>query len=293
MKILITGASGFFGRELLHHIDSSNSEVHILSNIQEISHTNFINHKLNIHSQEETDSIMRLVKPSHLVHLAWYAKPPEFWHSKENLKWLDSSLYLFKSFISNGGSHAIVAGTCAEYGPETSNFYERNKDLSPQTLYGKTKLRLNEELFSLSKEYGVSLAWMRLFFPYGRGENPKKFLSSIVNNLIRNEIAVCNNSNLIRDYIHISDVARACIRLLEENFHGVVNIGTGQGSNLGNMAKSIAKNLCKENNLVLKNLDNSLKENAIIANVDVLRSLDWKPEISLDFGIQDLISSIK
>jgi len=293
MKILITGASGFFGRELLHHIDINNSEVHILSNVQEIPHANFINHSLNLHSQEDINSIMKLVKPSHLVHLAWYAKPPEFWHSKENLKWLDSSLSLFKSFVSNGGSHAVVAGTCAEYGFDTKDYYEKNNNLLPQTLYGKTKLKLNQELFSLAKECGFSLTWMRLFFPYGRGEDPKKFLSSIANNLMRNEMAVCNNANLIRDYIHISDAARACNKLLEESFHGVVNIGTGQGSNLGDMAKLAAKILNKENNLVLKNIDNSSKENAIIANIDVLSSLGWKPEMSLNFGIQDLISSIK
>ena len=52
-------------------------------------------------------------RPTHLLHLAWYAEPGEYWTSPENLDWVEASLRLLRAFERRAG--AVFAGTCAEY----------------------------------------------------------------------------------------------------------------------------------------------------------------------------------
>ena len=58
---------------------------------------------------------MKDLRPSHLLHFAWYVTPGKFWTSPENIDWLQASLDLVTSFLDCGGERSVIAGTCAEY----------------------------------------------------------------------------------------------------------------------------------------------------------------------------------
>src|SRR5689334_19533914 len=115
-KVLITGASGFIGRECLSLLTDLNYEVYALTsktpsffleNVQWI--------KFDLLKDFSIDDLLKKIKPSHLLHLAWVTTPGKLWEAKENLDWLELSTHLIEAFAHNGGKRAVLAGTCAEY----------------------------------------------------------------------------------------------------------------------------------------------------------------------------------
>ena len=115
-KVLITGATGFIGRHCLPLLLAKDYEVHAVSSKVPEKDSNDIHwHHINLLEADSFSDLMSKVKPSHLLHLAWYMLPGDCWNSPENFRWLDASIRMLQLFAKHGGKRVIVTGTCAEY----------------------------------------------------------------------------------------------------------------------------------------------------------------------------------
>jgi len=186
------------------------------------------------------------VKPTHLLHLAWYAEPGEYWASPKNLHWVRASLALIEQFVACGGVRAVMAGTCAEYDWSEGMCVENETPLAPQTLYGACKHALHIAASAYARQVGLSLAWGRVFFLYGPGEKPQRLVPSIIRSLLRGERAACKHGQFRRDYIHVRDAAAALAATLDSPVTGPVNIATGQPIALGDLVARIGRTLDRE-----------------------------------------------
>jgi len=111
-RILITGASGFIGRQAVLALRGSGDEVHTVQHTaRQMSDSR--NHTVDLLDSQQVTRLMERVKPTHLIHLAWYAEHGKYWTSPLNLEWVAASLKLFQAFIVNGGQRAVLAGTRA------------------------------------------------------------------------------------------------------------------------------------------------------------------------------------
>ena len=102
---------------------------------------------------------------------------------------------------------------------------------------------------------------------------------------------VCENPNLIRDYLHVEDVASAFIALLECELSGAVNIGSGQGMSLGDIVLKIEEKFNR--NGCLRRIEKQLTQDnhqELIANPSRLMSVGWRPKYSLDDGLDHTIN---
>ena len=111
----------------------------------------------------------------------------------------------------------------------SKNIMNLRTPLVPKSLYGTCKHSLHLMLASYAALKGLSFSWGRIFSLYGPYEHPNRLFSSVIQSLIKGEKVKCNNGELIRDYLHVSDVASAFVTLLEGNIQGPVNIGSGFG----------------------------------------------------------------
>jgi nucleoside-diphosphate-sugar epimerase len=93
----------------------------------------------------------------------------------------------------------------------------------------------------LSERLGFSLAWARLFFVYGPGENPDRLVPSVARALLRGEAAPCSEGSQVRDFLHVDDAAWALVRLLESEVEGPVNIASGRPVGLRELLLSIGE----------------------------------------------------
>lgn len=241
--VLVTGATGFIGRGTLVPLLASGMEVHaITSRTPAPAQPAGVHwHHLDLHDARATEAVVREVAVTHLLHLAWYAEPGAFWTSSENLRWVEASLRLLRTFTANGGQRAVLAGTCAEYAwQDRVRCVEGETACNPATLYGASKHALHLVAERFARQIGLSLAWGRIFFVFGPHEHPARLGGSVARALVMDEPAPCSHGRQLRDFLYSEDLADAFVALLRSPVDGAVNVASGRPVPIRRLVEALA-----------------------------------------------------
>ncbi|HEY0283071.1 MAG TPA: NAD(P)-dependent oxidoreductase [Rhizomicrobium sp.] len=287
MQLLVTGPGGFIGRSLGPFLNRY--EVHLADRSDPGWPGKATFHTVDLLRQGGAKDLIERVKPDCLLHLAWYADAGKFWHAPQNLNWLTSSLELFTAFAENGGKRMVVAGTCAEYDWSYNPAVETTP-CNPKTLYGKTKAALFSRLQTLSEQSGVEFAWGRIFFPYGPHEQYGRLVPDVITGLLMNKPVSCSSGWQIRDFMHVEDVARAFSVVLKSDLRGPINIASGEGHTVREVATILAEIIGHPERLAFG--DRALQPGeppALVADTALLQSLGFRPRFALRQGLEDAV----
>jgi nucleoside-diphosphate-sugar epimerase len=226
-RVLVTGATGFIGKHALPELAARGYEVYALARNSTMNGDNIIAISGDLLAPGEAERIIDTVKPSHMLHLAWNATPGKFWTALDNLDWVAASLRLSRAFARSGGRRAVYVGTCAEYDCSYDLMKEDETPLRPRTLYGKAKASLHQLVMEAATQTGISTAWGHVFFLYGPHEPQGRLIPQVITGLLNGQIIACTAGTQERDFMHVSDVARALVLLLLSDWEGAANIASG------------------------------------------------------------------
>jgi nucleoside-diphosphate-sugar epimerase len=293
--VLVTGASGFIGRHVIQPLLELGFVVHGVSSggvgqLQEIS-TDCHWHQVDLLDPLPIKDLMAIVRPSHLLHLAWYAVPGRYWQAPENFAWVQASLELVRQFQVQGGQRLVVAGSCAEYDWRYGYCQEELTPKLPNSPYGICKNSLRLLLESYCQLTGLSMAWGRIFFLYGSHEPPSRLVAGTIRSMLRGEVARCSHGNQIRDFLHVADAAAAFGQLLAGEVPGAVNIASGVPVRLREILEMLADRLQAEHLLELGAIPAAPNDVPLLM-ADVTRiqqEVGWQPHWSIDRGLAQTI----
>ena len=290
-RVFITGAGGFIGRHLLAAMALGDDHIIALSRspVPKNDRCNWI--EGTIFDESLVEAIFQELKPTHLIHLAWTAAPVHFWEDPANNAWLKASEALMELATSTSVSHIISMGTSAEYIWDGGLCDEESTALEPWSTYGRSKAALHATARFLSVERGVSLSWLRLFFPYGPGEPPEKFLSAMITHGLRDAKIILRDPERKLDVIHIDDVIAAIGVVLAACPDQAVNVACGRGVMLRELAQIIASELGRGR---VKIIEEAAEHPApdVIASVARLRSLGWTPQRELIGSVTKMVRDV-
>lgn len=246
-KVLVTGATGFIGRHSLPALRALDFEVHatFLEN-RAFLDSDIQWHQADLLDESKTKVLLDKIRPTHLLHFAWYAVPKLYWTSQENVRWLRASVKLLECFALSGGQRVVMAGTCAEYDWSDGLCSEKTTKLLPKSLYGSCKNILQNRLANFDAQGNLSTAWGRIFFVFGEDEPSDKLVSATINRLQNGERVSFSTGTQIRDFLHVADVGEAFAALLNSEVTGPVNIASGKETEVREIIRGIAKLLQKE-----------------------------------------------
>ncbi len=289
MRVALTGGSGFIGRELVPVLVAAGHEVHLLGRSGTAA-AGTVAHDLDL-LRDDPAPLFADLRPEALVHLAWIATPGLFWQAPENLDWMAASLRLARAFAAGGGRRLVVAGTCAEYDWHFHCLHEVRTPLRPHTLYGTAKAALFQTLSAAAPVLGLSLAWGRIFFPYGPQEAPGRLLSGLIDGIAAGRRVPCSAGLQQRDFLHVEDVAAAFALLADSSFEGPVNIASGQLVAVRDVI-GLAARLAGRPDLVDLGARPTQPGEPHIMAADVarLRQLGFRPQFDLETGLADTVS---
>jgi len=179
-NILVTGASGCIGRHVVPLLAARGWQVHAVSRREMLDAEGVTVHRADLLDAGDRSHLIEAVKPSHLLHLAWYIAPGRWAASPENYRWVEASLELVRLFRDSGGVRVVTAGSCLEYDWQYGYCSEERTPLTPHTFYGTCKSALGALLKGYAGASGFSNAWARIFFLYGPYEHPDRLIASVI-----------------------------------------------------------------------------------------------------------------
>lgn len=203
-------------------------------------------------------------RPNALVLTSWITTPVTFWESKMNEDWVEASKRIILQFLEVGGEYVVATGTCAEYDWNLSRPLEEVDKPNPSTLYGRSKLNLLNWLADLEVPY----LWTRTFAQFGLREPNGRLVPSVIDALLKNLPASITNAHSVRDFIFVEDIARILSILMADTRVGVVNLGTGIGTEIGEMALKIGNIFGRPD--LINITDNRTEGNMVVADVKKL-----------------------
>jgi nucleoside-diphosphate-sugar epimerase len=292
-RILLTGANGFVGRQLVACLPDS-VDLHCTSQTPQAAIGGDITwHALDLLDDSACAKLVSSVRPTHLAHLAWNTEHGKFWTSPDNIQWRDAGIALVRAFGKAGGKRLLICGTGAEYAASAlSPLVENVSALEPETLYGQTKNALRIAAQEMAGDYGVSYAWARIFNAYGAGEDRRRLVPSIIGALLRDQTAKCSSGRQIRDFIDVRDLGAALAAILHSDLCGPINLGSGQEATIGEIAKTIGRLMNKQGLIALGALPDRAGE-PLVQVPELTRMQDelgFVPKIGLEQGLCDAIS---
>lgn len=289
--VLITGASGYIGQHSIPFLLKRGYSVHALSREKRESTGEVHWHAADLLNPRDISCVVKEIKPTHLLHFAWYVEHGQFWDSERNLDWVKASLTLFQEFLASGGQRALFAGSCAEYDWNEGICREEMTPCKPTTLYGICKNSLWEIVRQIAKQKKISVSWGRIFHLYGEKEAPGRFIPSLIKGLMLGQSVPCTHGNQVRDFMCVVDAASAFAALLDSQVEGAVNIASGIPITLKAVALELANILGKKDLIQFGALSAPKHDPAqILADVARLQNeVGWKSCSDLKNGLTQTI----
>jgi nucleoside-diphosphate-sugar epimerase len=173
-------------------------------------------------------------------------------------------------------------------------------DSSPALCVHAIHKRAVEEYMHLYGHlFGTRYAIARVTNPYGPGQPRGRTAYGIINRLIHLALAgevltVYGDGLQLRDYVHVDDVVRALMRLLEapESHARVYNVGSGEGTRLIDVAQMITQLAGgRIEHVEWPSLAAQIETGDFVADVSRIRDeLGWTPSIALRDGLAQTIA---
>lgn len=289
MRVLITGGTGFIGSALARNLAGMHEVAVLARQVPAVvpPGVRFLSGDLAAQEWPVLDAFA----PEAVVHAAWIATPGVYLESPENARWVEWSLRFLGRLAERGTRHFTVLGTCIEYAMTGRPLVEDVTPLDPRFPYSRAKVALHRELEPLLRRHDARLAWARIFYPYGEGEHPARLCSSLLARLRAGQPVQLRTPESVKDYLHIDDVARALGLLVQQQFSGTVNVGSGEGVRVRTVAAKLADLVGRPE--LVEVVPGAAPDplDHVVADVTRLRGLGWRPQVGLDAGLRRLVQA--
>ena len=315
MKLLVLGGAGYIGSHTATELLDNGHEVVIADNLV-TGYREAVPEKATFYQGDLRDKdflvdLLKKEKVDAVIHFAAFSLVGE---SVTNpLKYYENNLYgtkvLLDAMIETGVDKIVFSSTAATYGePENIPILESDRTC-PTNPYGETKLAMEKMISWAAKAHGLHFVSLRYFNAcgahksgkIGEAHNPESHLIPLVlqvPNGKREFVSIYGNDydtpdgTCIRDYIHVTDLAKAHILAVEYLMNGgesdIFNLGNGVGYSVKEVIETARK--VTGHPIPAKEEARRAGDPArLVASGEKARKiLGWEPEIT---GLADIISS--
>lgn len=296
-KILITGATGFIGKNLTNKLLIMNHKIMIISR-KEQDYFDNINLKwvrADLADINQYSKIIRDFSPEIVIHLYWEDIP--LFSLENSMKNLNNSINFFNLIFSIGSCKKIlVSGSCLEYAKKFGECIESD-NIKPNSHFVWAKDSLRLWLTYQSNLNNCIFGWFRIFYVFGLNQRKKSLIPSLIR--IFNENKNINIKNIMNsnDFIYIEDVVDALILFTTKKLNsGIYNIGSGNSIKLADVCKdieSILRGTSFKTETFIENISNENGREIVNfwANLNKTSSeLGWMPKFSFYEAIEHMVN---
>ena len=235
-RVLITGATGFVGANLVRRLLREGHNVSLLVRpdftgwrIEDIREQVQL-FPVILSDAEATRRCVAAIKPEWVFHLAVYGAYSWQTDVHQMIRTnVTSTVNLIEACLKTGFEAFINTGSSSEYGikahaPSEEAWVEPNSD------YAVTKVSTTLYCRHIAQRDGVNLITLRLYSVYGPYEEPNRLIPNLVVYGLRGELPPLTDPDTARDFVYVEDVIEAYLRAANHpanEIGAVYNVGTG------------------------------------------------------------------
>ena len=308
MKILVTGGAGYIGSTLVPILLSSGHQVRVLDNLTHGGKSllgvwpdlNFEFCVGDIRNEQSARTALKGVEV--VIHLAAIvgdpacARQPEIARSIN----LDATINLFNLSRDLSVKKFIFASTCSNYGKmkDGTGYVDETSDLNPVSLYAETKVSVENYLLDSSHSGDLSSTVLRFATAYG--VSPRMRFDLTVNEftieILTKRKLVIFGEQFWRPYVHIRDISRAILCILESPTEKVRNEVFNVGSTNQNFQKQQLAEMMKSHvpdaaiEYVRKDED---PRDYRVSFEKIKQTIGFKTEHTVENGIEEVVHLVQ
>ena len=309
-NVLVTGASGYIGINLVRHLLQQESVRKVLAGVRdETSMQQFADafggsKALEVVTGSLPESPWNMEGVNTVVHLA-AARPIKGQRSSASLFYtvnVEGTQRLMNAAINAGVDRFIFLSSQSVYGSKSSPPWYESNTPKPDSSYGLSKW-VAEQILVSNASNQIDVVILRVAQVYGVGDNIRwnSFPHSMIDNVIkRGELDIYGTGEQRTDLVHINDVCKSVLKsgYIDIIPSGVVllNIGSGNPISLNRMVEIIREEyrevINSDFSLGKVNEDQEYKD----FGMDIRRAgsfLGWAPKVSVSEGVSRLLQATK
>jgi nucleoside-diphosphate-sugar epimerase len=176
-----------------------------------------------------------------------------------------------------------VAGSCAEYDWSFGYCKEKITPSNPSTFYGIAKDSARRMGTEISRMADVSLAWGRVFFPFGVRESSNRLIPSVIQVFLGQKAPFSIGTSQWRDILPVEVVADAFVFLLTQQESGIFNICSGKPTQISDIIKQLGVITNQDPNILLsKAIEQSNSPIFLAGDNTTISDLGWQPQYNIE-----------
>ncbi len=252
MFVLVTGGAGFIGSHSVETLLASGARVRVLDNLSS-GYVDYLPQHANLaFVQGDVRDVACVAECmqgiTHVLHLAAQVSVPVSIQQPLHSHSVNIAGFLnvLDAARQAGVTRMVYASSAAVYGVPAALPLTEASPVSALSPYGLEKLVNDQYAQLFGNLYDFSAMGLRYFNVYGPRQDPRSPYSGVISKFAEwalqgQDFTVFGDGSQTRDFIYVTDVARANVAALNSQARGVVNVATGHSVTLLEMIATFAE----------------------------------------------------
>lgn len=281
-RILVTGSSGFIGKNLVEELKRYNVKIMTLTDPE--------GHRIDVRDWQK---IQEITDRDFVYHLAAKTYVPfSFENPREVYEVNVLGTLNVLELCRLRDVKKIVFVSSYVYGQPRYLPIDEKHPVQPTNPYMRSKV-LGEELCrAYNNDFGLKCIILRPFNVYGEGQSSDLLIPTIISQLRAGKVEL-KDPEPKRDFIYISDLISALIEAgkFDSDFE-IFNIGYGKSYSVKEIVEKIVQLYGKEVKIKYKNDRRKNEVMDVVADIRKARAnLGWEPKVSFEEGLRRCIEN--
>ncbi len=302
MKVLVTGANGFVGTQLVRTLLKANHELVATRKAGTEIPGNWIGAvrvvDLELCSAESVSKAVGF-EPDAIIHLAAVSYSRDA-NTDPGLAWNVNAagtarlLAAVKGLRDEKGSDplVIVASSAEVYGEGAGKPRSESDTPRPLNVYGATKLGSEIAAAQAKDEWQLRVIVVRPFPAAGPGYQENRVLNKWIRSLRDGQKVVEGEPSIVRDFMDVRDAVAGYMALLNHGHPSeTYNLGTGRAVTFGEVFAMLAAKLRSAARLEPASNPRRDARHLVADATKIQQHTGWRPTIALEKTISDLIDA--
>lgn len=307
-KVFITGAGGFIGSHLTERLVSFGAQVKVFIRynsrgdrgmLEYIPKTVTDNMEIIMGDIRDAQGLRSAMKGTEVVfHLAALIGIPYSYVHPSDV--MGSNIYGALNILEAAREFELEkivhTSTSEVYGTAQYTPIDEKHPLVGQSPYSASKIAADKIAESFYMSFDMPVATIRPFNCYGPRQSARAILPTIITQALKGKEVYLGATYPVRDLTFVKDTVDGFIKIAEakESIGQVINIGTGHGISIGDLADTIVKIVGKDNKIIFDatRVRPKLSEvgELIADNKKAKELLKWAPKTPLEDGLKQAIA---